>query len=109
MRPIDLWSNRGWVKMLAQSYAKVHANADELRSLGADGNSLYLIAQNNFATDQTRRLNTDAEYVSKLNSVVFNRGSLILSHINNAGNPLSVETFVNFKDETAFDTGRDYF
>lgn len=108
VRPIDIWNNRGWVKLLAQSYAQSHVNSDELRSLGADGNSLYSIAQNNFASDQVARFNRDKDYVSKLNSVVFNRGSLLLKHIN-IGDMLQLETFVNFKDDTAFDTGRDYF
>lgn len=108
VRPIDIWNNRGWVKLLAQSYAQSHVNSDELRSLGADGNSLYSIAQNNFASDQVARFNRDKDYVSKLNSVVFNQGSLLLKHIN-MGDMLQLETFVNFKDDTAFDTGRDYF
>lgn len=108
-KPIDIWNNRGWVKLLAQHYSQSHVDQDELRSLGADGNNLYSIAQNNFASDQIHRLNTDMDYVSKLNSVVFNRSSRILNHINSGGKQLHLETFVNFKDDTAFDTGRDYF
>nr|DAL01611.1 MAG TPA: hypothetical protein [Caudoviricetes sp.] len=42
-----------------------------------------------------------------MKSVVWNGKSLLLE---NAGiNPLSIETFINFKDQTSHDTGRDYF
>lgn len=109
VRPVEIWNTRGFVKLLANYYAKTHVNTDELRSLGADGNSLYSIAQNNFASDQINRLNRDTEYVSKLNSVVFNQGSLLLSSIKSSESKLRLETFVNFKDTTSFDTGRDYF
>lgn len=110
IRPIELYNNRGFVKVLAQAYSKVHLNNEELKSLGAQGNMLYPISQNNFASDRINELNKDFELINKLDAVVYNKGSLILNHVKTPNhNPITLETFVNFRDASATDQGRDYF
>lgn len=110
IRPIELYNNRGFVKVLAQAYSRVHLNTEELKSLGAEGNMLYPISQNNFATDRVSELNEDIELVNKLRVVEYNKGSLILEHLTYEKHaPITIETFVNFRDSSSQDQGRDYF
>lgn len=103
----DIYNNVGFIKALANAYAYTHATDNSLSSLGPDGTSYYMVSQNNFAKDRISELNENPQLVERLKSVVWNGKSLLLE---NAGiNPLSIETFINFKDQTSHDTGRDYF
>ena len=105
--PADIYNNVGFIKALANAYAYTHATDNSLSSLGPDGTSYYMVSQNNFAKDRISELNENPQLVERLKSVVWNGKSLLLE---NAGiNPLSIETFINFKDQTSHDTGRDYF
>ena len=105
--PADIYNNVGFIKALANAYAYIHATDNSLSSLGPDGTSYYMVSQNNFAKDRISELNENPQLVERLKSVVWNGKSLLLE---NAGiNPLSIETFINFKDQTSHDTGRDYF
>lgn len=105
--PADIYNNVGFIKALANAYAYTHATDNSLSSLGPDGTSYYMVSQNNFTKDRISELNENPQLVERLKSVVWNGKSLLLE---NAGiNPLSVETFINFKDQTSHDTGRDYF
>lgn len=104
----DAWTDNGFVKSLANMYAYIHATDRGLSTLGPDGNSYYKVSQNNFFKDRVNELNTDAQTRTDLSSVVYNQHSVILQAAKD-GNHLEVETFINFKDTTSHDTGRDYF
>lgn len=108
VRPDNLLSDIGFVKVLANYYSYVHSTDKGLNSLGPDGNSYYMVSQNNFVKDRISELNEDKQLLNDLNSVVYNQGSLLLRAANER-NRLQVETFINFKDNTTYDTGRDYF
>lgn len=107
--PTQIWNEVGYVKALANYYAFVHATDKGLGSLGPDGNSYYMVSQNNFAKDRVNELITDPELFHNLEAVVYNEHSIILSAVRNGNKNIQVETFINFKDETSYDAGRDYF
>lgn len=107
--PTQIWNNVGFVKELANYYAYVHATENSLNSYGPDGNTYYMVSQNNFAKDRINELNTDQEVFNDLNSVVYNKHSIVLNAVKNGNHSLQVETLINFKDNTTYDAGRDYF
>lgn len=109
IRPINIFTNNGFVKELAKAYVEYHANSEELRSLGAQGNLYYPISQNNFASDRVNELNNDLELVNNLRKVKYNNGSRILEQLLNPDTKLALETFVNFRTSDNNDQGRDYF
>lgn len=109
LSPTDIWSNIGFVKYLANYYAIAHATDRSLSSLGPDGNSYYMVSQNNFAKDRLHEIVNDPEVQAQLNSVVFNQGSIILDAVRNGNKNIAIETLINFKDTTSDDRGRDYF
>lgn len=109
IRPINIFTNNGFVKELAKAYVEYHANSEELRSLGAQGNLYYPISQNNFASDRVNELNNDQELVNNLRKVKYNNGSRILEQLLNPDTKLALETFVNFRTSDNNDQGRDYF
>lgn len=107
--PKAIWSNVGYVKTLANYYAFVHSTDKGLSSYGPDGNSYYLVSQNNFVKDRVNEMLTDPQVLSDLKSVNYNQNSIILNAISQGNKNIQVETFINFKDETSYDAGRDYF
>ena len=107
--PTQIWNEVGYVKALANYYAYTHATDKGLSSLGPNGNTYYMVSQNNFAKDRVNELVTDPELFHNLEAVVYNEHSIILSAIRNGNKNIQVETFINFKDETSYDAGRDYF
>ena len=109
LNPSSIYTNLGIVKYLANYYAIAHATDRSLSSLGPDGNSYYMVSQNNFAKDRLHEIATDTEVQAQLNSVVYNQGSVILQAIRNGNTNLAIETLINFKDTTSDDKGRDYF
>lgn len=109
LNPSSIYTNLGIVKYLANYYAMAHATDRSLSSLGPDGNSYYMVSQNNFAKDRLHEIATDPEVQAQLNSVVYNQGSIILQAIRNGNTNLAIETLINFKDTTSDDKGRDYF
>ena len=109
LNPSSIYTNLGIVKYLANYYAIAHATDRSLSSLGPDGNSYYMVSQNNFAKDRLHEIATDPEVQAQLNSVVYNQGSIILQAIRNGNTDLAIETLINFKDATSDDKGRDYF
>ena len=109
LNPSSIYTNLGIVKYLANYYAITHATDRSLSSLGPDGNSYYMVSQNNFAKDRLHEIATDPEVQAQLNSVVYNQGSIILQVIRNGNTDLAIETLINFKDTTSDDKGRDYF
>lgn len=109
LNPSSIYANLGIVKYLANYYAMTHATDRSLSSLGPDGNSYYMVSQNNFAKDRLHEIATDPEVQAQLNSVVYNQGSIILQAIRNGNTNLAIETLINFKDTTSDDRGRDYF
>lgn len=109
LNPSSIYTNLGIVKYLANYYAMTHATDRSLSSLGPDGNSYYMVSQNNFAKDRLHEIATDPEVQAQLNSVVYNQGSIILQAIRNGNTNLAIETLINFKDTTSDDKGRDYF
>ena len=104
----NVWTDNGFVKSIANMYAYTHATDRGLSTLGPDGNSYYKVSQNNFFKDRVNELNTDAQTRTDLSSVIYNTHSVVLQAAKD-GNHLEVETFINFKDTTSQDTGRDYF
>ena len=109
LNPASIYNNLGIVKYLANYYASTHATDRSLSSLGPDGNSYYMVSQNNFAKDRLHEIVNDPEVQAQLNSVVYNQGSIILDAIRNGNKDLAIETLINFKDTTSDDRGRDYF
>ena len=108
-KPSEVWNNNGFVKELANNYAEVHATDSSLNSIGPDGNSYYMVSQNNFAKDRVNELVNNKEVRDQLRSVVYNQNSILLRSAEQGAN-LKVETFINFKDNTStYDAGRDYF
>lgn len=108
VQPNDIFTDNGFVKVLANTYAYVHASDSSLSTIGAENNTYYKVSQNNFFKDRIDELNSDLDQISNLSSVIYNQGSLILDAIRK-GNKLSVETFINFKDDESREQGRDYF
>lgn len=103
----SIYDKVGFVKALANAYAYTHSTDNSLSSLGPDGASYYMVSQNSFAKDRVSELNEDTELVKKLKAVTWNEHSLILDAVGQS--QLSLETFINFKDSTSQDKGRDYF
>lgn len=107
--PSQIWNNVGFVKEIANYYAYQHATDKSLNSYGPDGNSYYMVSQNNFAKDRLNEIINDKETFDNLSSVVYNNSSIILDSVRRGNKDLSIETLINFKDTTSQDTGRDYF
>lgn len=107
--PSQIWNNVGFVKEIANYYAYQHATDKSLNSYGPDGNSYYMVSQNNFAKDRLNEIVNDKETFDNLSSVVYNNSSIILDSVRRGNKDLSIETLINFKDTTSQDTGRDYF
>lgn len=108
-KPSEIWNNNGFVKELANNYAEVHATDSSLSSIGPDGNTYYMVSQNNFAKDRINELVNDEDVRNQLRSVVYNQNSILLRSAEQGAN-LKIETFINFKDNTStYDAGRDYF
>lgn len=109
VQPTQIWNNSGFVKELANYYAYQHATDKSLSSYGPDGNTYYMVSQNNFAKDRLNEIVNDKDTFNNLKAIVYNTRSLILNAVNNGNKDLSIETLINFKDTTSQDTGRDYF
>ena len=107
--PAHIYNDSGFVKELANFYAMTHATDRSLSSIGPDNSTYYMVSQNNFAKDRLAELTSDQETIDDLNTVVYNKGSIILQAVNQGNRDLHIETFINFKDTTSHDTGRDYF
>ena len=108
INPNDVFTDNGFVKVLANTYAYVHASDSSLSTIGAENNTYYKVSQNNFFKDRIDELNTDLDQLNNLSSVIYNQGSIILDAAKR-GQKLSVETFINFKDDESREQGRDYF
>ena len=109
IQPTQVWDNSGFVKEIANYYAYQHATDKSLSSYGPDGNTYYMVSQNNFTKDRLNEIVNDKETFDNLNAVVYNGNSIILNSVKNGNKDLSIETLINFKDTTSQDTGRDYF
>lgn len=109
LQPTQIWNTSGFIKEIANYYAYQHATDKSLSSYGPDGNSYYIVSQNNFAKDRLNEIVNDKDTFDNLNSVVYNGNSIILNSVKNGNKDLSVETLINFKDTTSQDVGRDYF
>ena len=109
INPKYVWNNLGIIKYMAQYYANVHATDRSLQSVGPDNTSYYQVSQNNFAKDRLNEIINDEEVRQQLESVVYNKGSIVLDAVRRGNKNLAIETFINFKDTTSQDTGRDYF
>ena len=107
--PKSIWSNVGYVKTLANYYAYVHSTDKGLSSYGPDGNTYYMVSQNNFVKDRVQEMITDPQVLQDLRSVNYNQHSVVLNAISQGNKNIQVETLINFKDETSYDAGRDYF
>lgn len=109
IQPTQVWNTQGFVKEIANYYAYQHATAKSLSSYGPDGNSYYMVSQNNFAKDRLNEIVSDKDTFDNLNAVVYNGNSIILNAVKRGNKDLSIETLINFKDTTSQDVGRDYF
>ena len=109
IQPTQVWNTQGFVKEIANYYAYQHATDKSLRSYGPDGNSYYMVSQNNFAKDRLNEIVNDKDTFDNLNAVVYNGNSIILNAVKRGNKDLSIETLINFKDTTSQDVGRDYF
>lgn len=108
VEPDQVWNNVGYVKELANYYAATHATDNSLSSYGPDGNTYYMVSQNNFAKDRLNEIISDSEVFAELESVVYNQHSILLQAVRSGNRDLTMETFINFKDTTTGDKGRDY-
>lgn len=109
IQPTQVWNTQGFVKEIANYYAYQHATDKNLSSYGPDGNSYYMVSQNNFAKDRLNEIVNDKDTFDNLNAVVYNGNSIILNAVKRGNKDLSIETLINFKDTTSQDVGRDYF
>lgn len=109
IQPTQVWNTQGFVKEIANYYAYQHATDKSLGSYGPDGNSYYMVSQNNFAKDRLNEIVNDKDTFDNLNAVVYNGNSIILNAVKRGNKDLSIETLINFKDTTSQDVGRDYF
>lgn len=109
IQPTQVWNTQGFVKEIANYYAYQHATDKSLSSYGPDGNSYYMVSQNNFAKDRLNEIVNDKDTFDNLNAVVYNSNSIILNAVKRGNKDLSIETLINFKDTTSQDVGRDYF
>lgn len=109
IQPTQVWNTQGFVKEIANYYAYQHATDKSLSSYGSDGNSYYMVSQNNFAKDRLNEIVNDKDTFDNLNAVVYNGNSIILNAVKRGNKDLSIETLINFKDTTSQDVGRDYF
>lgn len=109
IQPTQVWNTQGFVKEIANYYAYQHATDKSLSSYGPDGNSYYMVSQNNFAKDRLNEIVNDKDIFDNLNAVVYNGNSIILNAVKRGNKDLSIETLINFKDTTSQDVGRDYF
>ena len=109
IQPTQVWNTQGFVKEIANYYAYQHATDKSLSSHGPDGNSYYMVSQNNFAKDRLNEIVSDKDTFDNLNAVVYNGNSIILNAVKRGNKDLSIETLINFKDTTSQDVGRDYF
>lgn len=109
IQPTQVWNTQGFVKEIANYYAYQHATDKSLSSYGPDGNSYYMVSQNNFAKDRLNEIVSDKNTFDNLNAVVYNGNSIILNAVKRGNKDLSIETLINFKDTTSQDVGRDYF
>lgn len=100
--------NSGFVINLAQYHAKNNMSDEESMAYGANGNKLYKISSNNTITQIVDDLNRSKDEVAKLMSTVYTKGSLILETLSTSKLALKVSTFVNFRENSATDGGRDY-
>lgn len=109
IQPTQVWNTQGFVKEIANYYTYQHATDKSLSSYGPDGNSYYMVSQNNFAKDRLNEIVNDKDTFDNLNAVVYNGNSIILNAVKRGNKDLSIETLINFKDTTSQDVGRDYF
>lgn len=109
INPRFVWNNLGIIKYMAQYYAQAHATDRSLSSLGPDNSSYYQVSQNNFAKDRLNEIVNDEEVQQQLSGVVYNQHSILLDAAKRGNKDIAIETFINFKDTTSQDTGRDYF
>lgn len=109
IQPTQVWNTQGFVKEIANYYAYQHTTDKSLSSYGPDGNSYYMVSQNNFAKDRLNEIVNDKDTFDNLNAVVYNGNSIILNAVKRGNKDLSIETLINFKDTTSQDVGRDYF
>lgn len=109
IQPTQVWNTQGFVKEIANYYAYQHTTDKSLSSYGPDGNSYYMVSQNNFAKDRLNEIVSDKDTFDNLNAVVYNGNSIILNAVKRGNKDLSIETLINFKDTTSQDVGRDYF
>lgn len=109
IQPTQVWNTQGFVKEIANYYAYQHATDKSLSSYGPDGNSYYMVSQNNFAKDRLNEIVNDKDTFDNLNAVVYNGNSIILNAVKRGNKDLSIEILINFKDTTSQDVGRDYF
>lgn len=109
IQPTQVWNTQGFVKEIANYYAYQHATDKSLSSYGPDGNSYYMVSQNNFAKDRLNEIVNDKDTFDNLNAVVYNGNSIILNAVKRGNKDLSIETLINFKDTTSQDVGRDHF
>ena len=129
--PINkIFSRSNFILNLAKAYASTVIDNSESMALGTDNKKLYQMANDSFATTRTDELtnNTDnildslanTPYSGKINSQESldckytgpcKNASLLLDYLQNKTNDtkLSLETFINFKENSIYGNDNDYF
>ena len=96
------------INQLAYAQTTASPQSTGLGVLGPNNNVFYLKTQNNYCSDTVRRLNEkDANTLNSINNDLYCRTSLIRFAVNN-GDPIKLNTFINFYGNNAGDKGREY-
>ncbi len=107
----NLFQNESIIKDLATAFAEVNPQDTSDMTLGPEGNPHYVYSDNTYITDVIKEItNGNEEYLNKLLSDPFQRGSYILDKLrdSNIRNQLSVKTFNGFFQDKSGDEGRGY-
>ena len=96
------------INQIAYAQAVASPSNTSLSVLGPNNNVFYLKTQNNYCSDLVRRLNEhDTDTLNGLNNDLYCGTSLIRFAVNN-GQPIKLNTFINFYGNNSGDKGREY-
>ena len=91
--------------------AYVASNSDEITNsiIGPNGNTYYLISENNFLTDTINNVHKGEEYLGGISNIVYNKNSRWIKHLATEDKSnFDVHVVANFSQNESSDRGRDY-
>ena len=97
------------INLMAIAWGRTHPSPEEFSVIGADGNLVYPITENNYMSDQIRwlkyNLNGKRELLGKN---PYSANYLLLQSINSNADLIKLNTYLNL-EENLQNTNRDYF